>query len=150
MRTIVIAVAALLVPSTVESQLARPNEAGVRFAHVHLYVTDVGLHTSLWLELFGGELLEEAGYTALSLPGALIFFTEQTPTAPSSGTAVNHVGLKVRDLDAVLSEWRSLGYEVDSEFTGGEGLRQAYITMPNEKTSDAIVTARPSACSGDM
>ena len=129
-RKILIAAVALLVPSMAESQLAPPNEAGVRFAHVHLYVADVDLHATLWPRLFGGELLREAGYTALSIPGAQIFFTEQAPTAPSPGTAVDHVGIKVQDLDAVLGRWRSLGYEVDAEFTGGEGLRQAYITMP--------------------
>lgn len=131
MRTICVAVTALLVSSALQGQLAPPNAAGVRFAHVHLYVADVSLHASLWPELFGGELLEEAGYTALSIPGALIFFTDQAPTAPSVGTAVNHVGLEVRDLEAVLSRWRARGYEVDSESTGGEGLAQASITMPN-------------------
>ena len=144
MGKIVVAVAALFIPSVIYGQIAPPNAAGVRFAHVHLYVSNLSLHRSLWSELLGGELLEEAGYTALSIPGALIFFTEQAPTAPSAGTAVNHVGFKVQDLDAVLSKWRTLGYAVDSGSTGGEGLRHAYITMPNgarvELTGDPALT----------
>ena len=131
MRKILLAVAALLVPSLAESQLASPNDAGLRFSHVHMYVTDLNLHKALWPDILGGELLEEGGFTALSIPGALIFLTEQAPSAPSLGTAINHVGFKVRDLDGVLSRWRARGYEVDAEFTGGEGLPQAYITMPN-------------------
>lgn len=131
MRKVLVAVITLLVPCNVQGQLAQPNGSGVRFAHVHLSVADVELHKTLWPDLFGGVLIEEAGYAAVGVPGALIFFTEREPTAPSVGTAVNHFGLKVRDLEAVLTKWRAHGYEVDSGFTGGEGLPQAYITMPN-------------------
>ena len=121
----------LLVCTPVSAQLAPPNEAGVSFAHVHLSVSNIELHKTLWADLFEGELIEKEGYAAVRIPGALIFFTDRAPTAPSVGTAVNHFGFKVRDLPGVLSKWRALSYEVDAEFTGGEGLPQAYITMPN-------------------
>jgi catechol 2,3-dioxygenase-like lactoylglutathione lyase family enzyme len=104
---------------------------GLTFAHVHLSVADVELHKTLWSELLEGEIVERSGYVAISVPGALIFLTDRAPTLPSVGTAVNHVGFKVRELDAVLSKWRGWGYEVDAEFMGGEGFPQAYITMPN-------------------
>lgn len=131
MRRALAVVAVLSLPCVAQGQLAPPNDAGVRFAHVHLYVADADLHKALWPELLGGELVEEAGYAALRVPGALIFFTEQAPSAPSVGTAVNHVGFRVRDLDVVLAKWRALGYEVEAERTGGEGRPQASITMPN-------------------
>ncbi len=130
MRTL-LAVAALLVATPAQAQLATASASGVRFAHVHLSVADIELHKGLWADLFDGELIEKSGYAAVSVPGALIFFTEREPTAPSAGTAVNHFGFKVRDIEAVLAKWRALGYEVDNEFMGGEGLPQAYITMPN-------------------
>lgn len=131
MRNLFVGAVTLLVPHAVQAQLAAPNDEGVRFAHVHFNVADVGLHTRLWTELFDGVLVERAGYSAVRLPGAILFFTQQEPTEPSVGTVVNHVGFKVRDLDGVLARWRALGYEVDSEFTGGEGFPQAYIIMPN-------------------
>jgi catechol 2,3-dioxygenase-like lactoylglutathione lyase family enzyme len=43
---------------------------------------------------------------------------------------MDHFGLKVRDLEGVLSKWRALGYEVDSEKTDASGSAVAYITMP--------------------
>lgn len=113
------------------AQLAPPNAAGLTFSHVHLNVADVEVHKRLWSGLLAGTVVERAGYVAISVPGALIFLTERVPTSPSVGTAIDHVGFKVRDLDAALARWRGWGYEVDAEFTGGEGLPQAYVTMPN-------------------
>ncbi|MBT8478341.1 MAG: VOC family protein [Gemmatimonadetes bacterium] len=131
MRKLLVAASALLVPISTAGQLASPNAVGVRFAHVHLYVSDVDLNASLWSDLLGGQLLREAGYTALAIPGALIFFTEQEPTGPSAGTAINRVGFKVRDLDVATRSWQDAGYEVDAQPIGDEGPRQAHITMPN-------------------
>ena len=80
---------ALLVAAPASAQLATANELGVSFAHMHLSTTDLGSHPQLWAELFGGAVLEEAGYTAVEIPGALIFFTEQEPTAPSTATSAS-------------------------------------------------------------
>jgi len=131
MRFAWIPVSMALISSPVAAQLAAPNDVGVSFNHVHLSVTDVELHKGLWTDLFDAELAEKAGFTAVRVPGALIFFTEREPTAESVGTAVNHFGFKVQDIEGVLARWRELGYEVDAEFMGGEGFPQAYITMPN-------------------
>ena len=131
MRCALISLAVILVSSPAMAQLATPNEAGISFAHVHLNVADIELHKTLWTELFDGELLDMAGRAVIRIPGAFVFLTDRAPTARSVGTAVNHIGFKVRDIEAVLAEWRAMGYEVDNEFMGGEGLPQAYITMPN-------------------
>ena len=133
MKTFMSSVAALLLilPVPVGAQLAPPNASGLTFAHVHLSVADMELHKRLWSELLDGQVVERAGYVAISVPGTLIFLTDRAPTAPSVGTAVDHVGFKVRELDKVLERWRSWGYEVDTEFMGGEGFPQAYVTMPN-------------------
>ena len=130
MRYAVLIFAALLGSSGLQAQLAAPNDGGVAFNHVHLSVADIELHKSLWTELLDGVLVEKSGYAAVRIPGALIFFTEREPTGPSVGTAVNHFGFKVRDLQAVLTRWRARDYEVDAEWMGAEG-PQAFITMPN-------------------
>ena len=121
----------LLLASPTQAQLAAPNEAGVTFGHVHLVVADLALHKQLWTDLLDGELIEKSGFSAVRVPGTLIFLTEGDPTGPSAGTAVNHFAFKVRDIDATLAKWRARGYDVDAEFMGGEGLPQAFITMPN-------------------
>lgn len=113
------------------AQLAAPNDAGVTFSHVHLYVTDIELHKKLWSGLFDGVLVEKERFAAVRLPGVLVFLTEGEPTAPSLSTTMDHFGFKVRDVESILMEWRALGYEVDREFEGAGGLPGAYITMPD-------------------
>lgn len=131
MRYILLGLAAFLAASPMQAQLAPPNAQGITFSHVHLNVADIELNKTLWSDVFDGELVEKGGYTMVRIPGTLIFLTDRAPTGPSVGTALNHFGFKVRNLAAVLAEWRNLGYQVDAEFTGGEGFPQAYITMPN-------------------
>lgn len=112
------------------AQFANPNEQGVSFGHMHLVVADLDLHKSLWPELFGAELVEKQGYSAVRIADALIFFRDAEPTAPSVETAMDHFGLQVRDIDNVLTKWQALGYEIDSQTTDASGDVVAYITMP--------------------
>lgn len=122
--------AALLLAHPVHAQLAEPNDAGVAFGHVHLYVQDVDLHGRLWTELFDGTLASKDRFTWVRLPGTLIFLTQEDSTTPSAGTTIDHFGLTVRDLDALLDAWRELSYEVDSTLAGPGGAPRAFITMP--------------------
>ena len=124
-----LALALTAIPTS--AQLAAPNRVGVSFAHVHLSVADLDLHRSLWTELFEAELLEEAGFTAVGIRDALVFFTVREPSAPSIDSSVDHFGFTVRDMGAVLTRWRSMGYTVDREFTGPDGEAKAYITVPD-------------------
>lgn len=122
--------ATLLIARPVDAQLAEPNAAGVAFGHVHLYVENVDLHGRLWSQLFEGTLIKKDRFTAVQLPGTLIFLTEEEGATPSRGSAVDHFGLAVRDLGALLDSWRELGYDVDSEVAEGDGAPRAFITMP--------------------
>ena len=121
----------LLFTYPAHAQLAAPNEAGVTLGHIHLNVSDIELHANLWTQLFDGELVKKEGLTGVQIPGVLIFFKQGEPTAPSQETVIDNIGLKVRDIDAILSEWQKLGYEAERKLVGTNGVPQAYITMPN-------------------
>lgn len=131
MRTLSLALVPLALVGPLQGQLAEPNDVGVSFGHVHISVTDLALHEGLWTDLFDGVVVKKAGYSAVRIPGTLIFFTEQEATEVSVNTAVDHFGLRVRDLGSVLGEWRVLGNEIDSEWVSPEGASKAYITMPD-------------------
>ena len=131
MRHLLLGVGVLFSATPLQAQLAAPNEVAVTFGHMHLRVTDIGLHTELWMELFDAVAAEKGGYAAVQVPGAFIFFTEAEPTSPSLGTGIDHFGLWVRDIEEVLTQWRERGYEVDAEFRGAEGSPAAYVTMPD-------------------
>ncbi len=122
---------ALALPSTLQAQLAPPNAAGVAFGHVHLNVTDVEEHVALWVDHLGGVRVQKGPLVTVKIPGMLMVFTEREPTGDSEGSVMDHVGIAVRDFDAVVDAWEEAGYEARPEFTGTEGTRNAYLMAPD-------------------
>lgn len=121
----------LLLASPAQAQLAQMNEAGMTYGQVHINVRDIEHHKRLWVEHFGGEVVERGSLTAVKVPNMLIFLDEQVPTGGSQGTVVDHFGFKVRDLADFLAKWRGAGREVQQEFTGAEGFPNAYLMGPD-------------------
>ena len=121
----------LAVAAPAHAQLAPPNAAGITYGHVHLSVSDIELHKKLWVDHFGGTVVQKGTLTAVKLPNMLIAFRATAPTGPSEGTSMDHFGFKVRDIQAVLKGWRAAGYQVQSEFTGSEGFPNAYLVGPD-------------------
>ena len=131
MRLLVTGAVALLFALPAHAQLAPPNSAGVTFGHVHLNVTDIEIHTKLWVEQFGGVAVQKGSLVTVRFPNMLVVFTERAPTGGSQGTVMDHFGFKVRSLAEVLTTWRAAGLEVESEFTGAEGYPNAYVVAPD-------------------
>jgi catechol 2,3-dioxygenase-like lactoylglutathione lyase family enzyme len=123
---------ALALAAPVHAQLAPPNAAGITYGHVHLNVADIELHKQLWVEQFGGSVVQKGPLTAIKLPNMLIALSQRKSTGPSEGTAMDHFGFKVRDIQEILKAWRAAGYQVQSEFTGSEGFPNAYLIGPDD------------------
>ena len=113
------------------AQLAPPNAAGISYGHVHITVKDVELHKKLWVDHFGGVVVQKGPLTAIKLPNMLIAFRQAEPTGSSEGTVMDHFGFKVRNIAEVLQAWRAAGYTVGREFTGAEGFPNAYLYGPD-------------------
>lgn len=114
------------------AQLAVPSAAGLTYGHVHLNVTDTAEHQRLWVEHFGAEVVEKGPLTALKFPNMIILLRENPPTAGSRETVMDHFGFKVRNIESFLAGWRAAGFEVESEFIGAEGQKNAYVMMPDD------------------
>ncbi|MCH7814950.1 MAG: VOC family protein [Proteobacteria bacterium] len=114
------------------SQLAVPNEAGMTYGHVHLNVSDMDLHKQIWVEHFGGVVVQKGSLTAVRLPNMLVALTAREPTMGSRATVMDHFGFKVRNMDKFLDKWRAAGLEVGRIFTGAEGQTNAYVMLPDE------------------
>lgn len=114
------------------TQLARPDEAGISYGHMHLNVTDVEQHKQLWQEYFGGVLTGEGALQAIAFPNTLILFTAREPSGGSRESVLHHFGFKVRDMDKFLGRWHDSGLPVGEVFTGAEGQRNVYVTMPDK------------------
>ena len=131
MRLLLASAFALLLVAPVSAQLAAPNAAGVTFAHVHVNVVDIELHKQLWVEHFGGEVVQKGSLVTVKFPNFLLVLTEREPTGGSQGSALDHFGFKVPDIEAVHEKWRAAGYEVQAEFTGTEGFNNSYLIAPD-------------------
>jgi catechol 2,3-dioxygenase-like lactoylglutathione lyase family enzyme len=127
----VISIVVLAIAQPADAQLAPPNADGITFGHVHLNVKDVSVHKKLWVEHFGGVLVEKGPLVAVKLPNMLIAFRQAEPTGGSEGTVMDHFGFKVRNLAEILAAWRAAGYQVGREFTGAEGFPNAYVYGPD-------------------
>lgn len=128
----VVVALALLLAGPAAAQLAQPNSNGIAFGHVELNVSDVELHKQLWVEHFGGVVVQKGPLTAIKLPNFLITLTERKPTGGSQGSILDHFGFKVRSLATFLEKWRAAGLEVGREFTGAERMPNAYVMVPDE------------------
>jgi catechol 2,3-dioxygenase-like lactoylglutathione lyase family enzyme len=113
------------------AQLAPPNATGITYGHVHLNSADPEVLEKLWVDQFGAVLSTKGTLTVAKLPGMLIAFRKAEPTGTNEGTAMDHFGLKVRDLAAALQKWRAAGYEVQREFKGSEGFPNAFLLGPD-------------------
>ncbi len=122
----------LLSSSLAHAQLAVPNEAGLTYGHVHLNVSDIELHKKLWVEHFGGTVVQKGTLTAVRMPNMAVILTAREPTGGSQGTVMDHFGYKVRDIAKFLEKWRAAGLPVGREFIGAEGQKNAYVWMPDE------------------
>ena len=80
MRLLLTATVVLVLVSPAGAQLATPNAAGLRYGHVHLNVSDIEVHKTLWVEHFGGVVVQKGPLTAV----------RQTPTARR--VAIGHRG----------------------------------------------------------
>lgn len=123
--------ATLVLPGPSSAQVAPYNEDGMTFGHVHLNVSDLEAHEELWVEHFGGEVVERGPLTAIKWPDMILILSEREPTAGSMSTVMDHFGFKVHDLDPYLESWRDAGLEVQAEFTGAEGFPNAYLMAPD-------------------
>lgn len=128
------------------AQLSPLNAAGITYGHVHLNVSNVDVHKTLWVETFGGTFVQKGPLMAVKFPNMLIALTQRAPTGPSQGTVIDHFGFKVRSMPQTLGELRAAGYAVQSEFTGAEGFPNAYVLGPDglriEMQEDTTLTAK--------
>lgn len=112
--------------SAVFAQLAAPNGAGVAMGHIHLNVHDPDVSRQFYVGV-GGTAVRNGTLDMVEFPGVYIILRKQDPTGGSVGTAVDHFGFLVRDIDESLAKWKSLGYKVEA---GGRPT-QNFLTSPD-------------------
>jgi catechol 2,3-dioxygenase-like lactoylglutathione lyase family enzyme len=101
--TLLVLASALLSPCAY-AQLAAPNDAGVSMGHLHLNSKDPELQKKFWIDFIGAQPAKLGPVDVYTLPGVIVFVNKAEPTGGTAGSAINHLGLKVRDLKPFVAK----------------------------------------------
>lgn len=135
---------AVLFPVLLQAQLPSPNEVGVGMGHLHLATADVDASRKFWVDFMGATGTSKLGDNAIyKFPGVLVFVRKAAAAVgQSEGTAVNHLGFKVKDLDAYVANCQKFGFKIAQQMPA---TRQAFVMNPDnvkvELTEDKTQSA---------
>jgi catechol 2,3-dioxygenase-like lactoylglutathione lyase family enzyme len=84
-----------------------PNIAA---AHIHLNSADPGVAIAFWTDVIMASSSRIGSFDGVSTLGVTILFTRKTPSGPSVGSAIDHIALKVPDLQPVVDRLSKTPY----------------------------------------
>lgn len=100
------------------------------FDHVHIGVSDPAKAVAWYHAAFGGETTPEGTDRLVYGTTRVVFLKSDTPR-PSAGTAIDHVGFSVADLDAKMKAFETAGVKVVTPARDVPGLfKLAFIEDP--------------------
>ena len=104
--------AALLSLAPLASAQILNKDAPVVVGHYHLNVTSVAAHKKFWVDTLGGKAIKfgSAGVDVIEFPGVFLFLHQQTPTGPTRGTTLDHIGFAVPDVPKTTTKVVANGY----------------------------------------
>jgi hypothetical protein len=135
MKFLIFSVVSLLtLPAPVLAQAPEPNKSGVSVALVHLIVRNPEEHKKLWVDMLGAQATSSGSLELLKLPGLFITLEKGEPSGPSNGSAVNHIGLWIKDHDTVKAKVTAANLTIISEPYKAEGCVSAPATPACQMT----------------
>src|SRR5439155_15568197 len=121
--------ASTIATSAAVAQYAPFNETGVTMGHWHLVSHDVAVNKKLFVGMGGRDIAA----ATVQFPGARINLNlgnEPPGKGGTIGSAVNHVGFIVNNVQARVAEWKAAGVPV-LPGNNGQFDRQAYVNTPD-------------------
>jgi catechol 2,3-dioxygenase-like lactoylglutathione lyase family enzyme len=119
----------VLLGGVVSAQLPPPNEAGVSMGHLHLLVRDVAAQRRLWIEGLGATPVMLGKMEMLKFPDVVVALRKGEPTGGTEGSVIDHLGFRVRNLQAALDKWKAAGGVV-SDYRPNPN--QAFLIFPED------------------
>lgn len=131
-----------LMAAAASAQLPPPNQAGVSMGHLHLNTTDLDASRKFWVDFMGAQIAKLAAIEVYKFPDVIVMVRKAAVSGGSEGSAVNHLGFKVKNLDAYLEKCEKLGFKIVRRMPE---TRQAFVLAPDEAkvelTEDAAMNA---------
>ena len=106
-----LSLAAVWQAGTLSAQLAKNNEMGVTWGHIHVIVPEREKETRSWLTL-GGQLGNNltGDNVAIFFPGIVILLGNGKNVGGSEGSVVDHVAFRVPNLEASVAKWKAANW----------------------------------------
>lgn len=110
----------------------------IAFHHVHFYIQDPSgssvLEMQSWYaKMFGAKPGKRGQFDAADIPGANLTFTKSdTPTVPTKGRMLDHIGFEIVGLEAFCKKAEANGVKFDVPYTKRPdlGIALAFMTDP--------------------
>jgi catechol 2,3-dioxygenase-like lactoylglutathione lyase family enzyme len=127
----------LLGPDNLRIELQEDKTLTVKAApnHIHFWTADYVKLLDWYIDTFGLTRRKRGTIeTTADAPGLnLSFATSKTPTAPTRGRTIDHIGFEVRNLEAFCKMLEAKGIKFDSPYreVPSIGLKYAFFTDPS-------------------
>ncbi len=100
------------------------------YDHIHVNVPDPAAASAWYEKHFGGTRIPEAP-DRLMFGSTRFMFLRNATAKPSAGSAIDHVGFSVADLDAKMKEWEAAGVKIVQPVREVPGLfKLAFVEDP--------------------
>jgi predicted enzyme related to lactoylglutathione lyase len=110
---------------------AQPAQIAPIVDHIHLRVPDQASGVAWYQKNFGGQPMTEAPDRLMFGDTRLIFLRNNGNAQPSAGSAIDHIGFSVADLDAKMKELEAAGAKVVNPARDVPGLfKLAFVDDP--------------------
>ena len=97
--------------------------------HLHLNTTDPDGSRKFWIDFMGGTPAKFANTEAYKFPDVIVMVRKGAVSGGSEGTAVNHLGFKVKDLESYLARVEKSGFKIQRRLLE---TKQAFIIGPDD------------------
>jgi catechol 2,3-dioxygenase-like lactoylglutathione lyase family enzyme len=98
----------LLAALPAAAQRGTPN---VTFGNIVINSADPAKSVAFWVDVIGMSTWSRGSLNGVSTLGALFLITPAAPSGPSAGSAIDHIGFKVPDLQAFVDKLAKTSYK---------------------------------------
>jgi catechol 2,3-dioxygenase-like lactoylglutathione lyase family enzyme len=121
MRSLLLRLALTLAGVLATASLPTAQTAAWPYDHVHLLVPDTAAAANWYEKNFGGKRITEAP-DRLMYGSTRFMFIRSATAKPSTGSAIDHVGFSVPDVDAKMKELETNGVKIVQPVRDVQGL----------------------------
>src|SRR5262245_37893833 len=94
------------------AQILAAKDGPVVYGHHHLGATSIDEHKKFWVDTLGGTAIKAGTFDVIKFPNVLIFLNARTPSGPTKGSTLNHIGFSVPNLRQMVDRIKANGYRM--------------------------------------